>query len=222
MNQFWESPEFLHCVVEYIGLSPSRFYLRECSRYFNREVSEVLYVGESDFFEAMSRKLVNPKRLRLRVSALSDSLISRLRSTDEAKLTWIFPLESALQGRSVEEFNVLGKQSLEAILMCSIGRMNIPIFENAMNCIEARGLAAEVVLEVLPFLMVQEALMEADALEMVKRMIGNISHSQEAFHVEGLLVSATQYRAERCEEYLQTLTRKRFPKCLWPMPTGGI
>lgn len=78
MTQFLEGSDLLELVVEYIGSAPSAFFLRECSRSLYNGLSGVINLNDSDFYDALDRKIVNPKFLKLRVKDISDSVIWKL------------------------------------------------------------------------------------------------------------------------------------------------
>ena len=202
MHPFLQTGDVLQLVVEYIGFSPSRYYLAACSHYLHREVHGEVYLSEADFFEALDRRLVNPKFLKLQVSSLSDSLISRLSSTYSIRTSWSVALESLVQNTSMDELMKLGVKSLQKVLECSVLRMNVPLFNFALKCIEAREYASSLILEVLRKHNVQTALMTADALEMLKGMVRHIPLLRETLLAEDLIVSAVALRATRCSNYL--------------------
>lgn len=197
-----ETSDVLQLVIDFIGLSPSRFYLRECSRYFHREISQEIHLSKEDFFYAVGRNLINPKFLKLKVRDLSYSLIKKLLYEFRPGTRWSFPLESLVEGRPMDELLLLNQRCLKTILECSILRMNVSLFDIAMKCIETRGCEAEVVPEVLKVESVQAALMKADGLEWLERMIENVS----AGNVNDLLVCAVEFRAQRCVAFLRGFT----------------
>ena len=194
--------DVLDMVLEYIGFSPSRFYLRECSRALHREVSGVIYLNEADFFEALERRLVNPKFLKLQPSALSDSVISRLSSSDRILNSWAARLELLVEGKSIDDLMMLGEKSLEKILVCSVLRMNIQLFETTLAFIETREYASSAILGALHHIEVQRALMTADALEMLRAMLRNVSLHSDAYLAKDLMVSSIESRATRCSNFL--------------------
>lgn len=202
MHPFLQTGDVLQLVVEYIGFAPSRYYFAACSHYLHREVHGEVYLSEADFFEALDRRLVNPKFLKLQVSALSDSLISRLSSTYSIRMSWSVTLESLVQNISMDELMKLGVKSLQKVLECSILRMNVPLFNYALKCIEAREYSSSLILEVLRKNNVQTALMTADALELLKGMVRHIPLLRETLLAEDLIVSAVALRATRCSYYL--------------------
>ena len=159
--------------------------------------------GRSRVLRSSETERINLKCLELRVTALSDELILKLVLKLESRNAWTFKLDSLLEGRSIDELMTLGNESLQRVFECSVLRMNKPIFDIALKCIEARGLAAEAMPELLDSTEVQEALMEADAVDLLKRMTADISLTEEVDLLECMLVCATMFRARRCVEYLQ-------------------
>ena len=115
MPPFLETSETIQLVVEYVGFVPSRYYLKECSRYLNCEVNPVVQLNEADFLDAVDRKLVNPKFLRLEAGALSDALVSELSEERRCWTGWSITLDAALQGKSIDELR-------SAVFCASISR----------------------------------------------------------------------------------------------------
>ena len=206
MHPFFYSSELLKLVVDYMGLVPSRFYLSECSQDLRRDVHLVAHLDEWDFLIAFDERLVNPKYLRLEVGALSDRLISKRFSGDELDKDRHLRLECLVEGKSINELMKLGEKSLADILVSSIVRMNVPIIDCALKCIEAHGNATPILPEPLRRKDVQAALMKADALELLKRVTGNNFLNNE-FLAEDLLMCAVKFRARRCENYLRGFTK---------------
>ena len=206
MHPIFEANDLLQLVVDFVGFVPSRFYLRECSRFLHQEVNGVVLLSPGEYFEALERKLVNPKYLKLRVSTLSDSLISKLSFLRENRQLGSLLLESLLQGRSIDELMILRERSLITILECSVVRMNIRLFEIAFKCIEARGPVTEIVSELLRFENVKTSLVQADAVELLAWMLRQITNNRESL-VDSLLVFAIKFRARRCEDYLRDFAR---------------
>ena len=69
----------------------------------------------------------------------------------------------------------------------------------------------------------QSALLKADAVELLSRMISNIRISDRDSFVEELLVNATKLRAVRCANYLQDFTRnwQQIPEMLGANASAG-
>ena len=215
MHPFFETIDLLDLVVGYIGFAPSRFYLRECSHYLYREVKGLIYLREADYFEALNRKRVNPKYLKLRYNTLSDSLISRLRYSTESDYGWTFLLESLLEGKSIDDLIHLKQSSTEEITKSSILRVNVPMFDITLKCLEARGLVQTVIPAMLRCEEVTSELMQADAVELLRMMVGKIELNREDLG-KNLLLCAVKFGAQRCMTYLLGFTRswERMPEML--------
>ena len=179
--------------------------MKECSRYLNCEVNPVVQLNEADFLDAVDRKLVNPKFLRLEAGALSDALVSELSEERRCWTGWSITLDAALQGKSIDELRSLEWVNLQGILECSLLRVNKSIFDITLNCMETRGCVREVMLRFLQFSDVQEALMMADALELLERMVDYVQPDNDSLF-ENLLVQATKFQAQKCRKYLQSFT----------------
>ena len=200
MHSFFEIREMLQLVIEYIGFSPGRYCLKECSRYFHREISGVVHLARNEFIEALNRELVNPKYLKLQDCTLSDSLLEYLDKRTlyprRLKMDYFF------EDRPLDEFMTLGNKSLQMILRSSILSMNVSIFDIAIESIEARGYDNPLVIDFLRNSEFQSSLMKADALEFLERMVGKVQLSDSSL-LASLLVCATKFRARKCESYLQ-------------------
>ena len=203
MISLFEISEMLQLVVEFIGFAPSRYYLKECSRYLYRAVSGEVHLRRYAFLEAWDRAVVNPKYLKLRDCDLSDCLIEDLAA--RSGLPRSVAMECILDGRAVDEFMILEEESLETILLCSIWRMNVSIFDQALKCIKARGYDSQLVSDLLQNPEFQSSLMKADALEFLKRMAEIVPLTEHSLS-RSLLLFATQFRARNCLHYLQGLT----------------
>ena len=163
-------------------------------------------LSEADFFQALGRKLVNPRFLKLRFGALSDELIKTLLSKHEFTRAWIYILESLVAETSIDELMGLGESSLLAILHCSIMRMNIPIFTSVMQCIEGRAFGYEAISCMLRREEAMKVLMKADAVELLRRMIHSLPVHQKPCLIEALTVQAIKVRARSCLEYLKSFS----------------
>ena len=207
MCQFLKGSDVLQLVVDFIGFLPSAFYLSECSRSLHRELSPVIYLSETEYSVAVHRGLVNPKYLRLRVNTLSDIWIRNLTGKAKAHVEYSVTLEALLRSRPIDEVMRLERESLDAILECSVVCLNVSMYDIALKCIVARGYKKKFMPKLLRFESVQAAVMQADALEWLIRLTSDIPLGSEVRLAENLLVNATKYRAQRCADYLKTFAR---------------
>lgn len=206
MPPFLETSETIQLVVEYVGFAPSRYYLKQCSRYLYCEVSGIVRLNATDFLEAVNRALVNPKYLRLEAGALSDSLMSNVAGGQRYEAGFSIILESIHQSKSIDELMNLERGHLQTILAYSLLRMNKSIFDITLNCMETRGCVRKVMLKFLQHSTAQEALMMADALELLERMVDYVPPGNDSLF-ENLLVQATKFQAQKCSEFLKDFTR---------------
>lgn len=205
MHPLFETREILQIIVEYIGFSPSRFYLKECSRYLYHEISGVVHLEEADFLEALDRKLVNRKYLRLKDNPISDDLIDKVYVKFGYRCR-TYALDTLLQDRSIDEIMNLGRESLKRILRCSVVRLNIAVLDIALKCMKARGYITSQTLDFLYDDDFNNTLMETDALLILKKIFDFIPPDPLTFLCKHLLLSAIKFRARRCEKYLQGFT----------------
>ena len=143
----------------------------------------MIHLNEADFFDALKRRVVNPKFLKPRVYGISDALIRKLGVGLENDKTWSLLLESLVEGRSIDELMVLEGSSLGKILACSVMRMNFSLFHRAVSCIEAGGRVYSVMFRLTNVEAFRDALMEADAVQMLMRMIGSLSQYHKSYRV---------------------------------------
>ena len=202
MHALFETSDILELVVNYVGFVPSRFYLRECSRFLHREVSGIIGLDRKSFYGALQRQLVNPKVLRLEVSELSDSLIEEL--TDKVKDGKVCSstLEVVLSSRSM----ALDPRLFQDILECGIVRMNRRIIDIALNYLEELGLASKMIRRLFRKIDVRHSLMREDALELLERMTSHVPLSEDRYLAENYMVCATEFQAQKCMNYLQGFT----------------
>ena len=140
MHALFETSDILQLVVNYVGFSPSRFYLRECSRFLHDEISEVMFFSEADFFDAVHSNLVNPKYVKLREKTLSDELILRLVFQFQLGSVSTCTLKAVLEGRSFRELRNSGVHP-EVMLEYSVLCIDVPIFDSALKCMESDGIS---------------------------------------------------------------------------------
>ena len=216
MHSCLESSYVLQVVVEFLGFVPSTFYLRACSRYLHSEVTGVTFSNEADFLKAMDRRLVNPKFLKLRASAVSDSLISWLLVGVHNGTGSTARLKSFLEGRS---FRALVNAGIDPklILEYSVICIDLSMFDQALKCMESRGDVGNLIRQLLGYRRVQSVLMKADALDLLSRMVVKLNLPDKShFGEEDLMVCATKFGAVRCANYLESFTgdRTRIPSML--------
>lgn len=161
--------------------------------------------------------MVNPKFLKPRVNGISDALIRKLGVGLENDKTWSLLLESLVEGGSIDELMVLEGSSLGKILACSVMRMNFSLFHRAVSCIEAGGRVYSVMFRLTNVEAFRDALMEADAVQMLMRMIRSHIFSMDWWRV---LPSSEREDVFDTSKVSQTPTR--FPECLRRMRTRGI
>ena len=208
MHPFLEESKVLQLVIDYVGFSPSVFYLKECSHYLNREVSGVICLNEDDYFEALDLQVVHPKYLKLEVAKLSDSLISKFGSRRENGTAWSVALESVLQGRPFRALYHLERTSLKTILECSVLRMNQSIFDIAIQCLKGHRYEWDAIFHLLRLENVRAALMQADAIEILREMDRCVPLCQTS--IDELLLCASKFSAPRCFSYISDIN-KRLP-----------
>ena len=160
---------------------------------------------ETEFLDARERKLVNPKYLKLQDENPSLLLILRLLAQVKSGSVSACTLRSVLQGRSITSLIDSGVNT-EVILEFSVLCIDVSIFDSALQCLEARVDVSGEIVRLLYRREVQLAVMKADAIELLSRMIANINLAGNTPLAEDLLIRARMFRAIRCANYLEGLT----------------
>jgi hypothetical protein len=202
MPKFIESSDVIELVLGYIGFSPQRFYLRQCSKEFEALVDPVMSVKADEFKKAMDRKLVNPNFLKLQKQVLSADLFHTVASSMRHGKCSMRLFKYLLDGRSVAEVEKLGKNALNEIIKCSLVNLDEGLYDLTAQCIKSEKKGWNLMPEFLYSTRVRVALMQADAVEWLKKINSKFTIRKKLKWE--LMEEAIAFGAEKCLRFLSS------------------